>query len=110
MPIPELQLTPGDTYAIGAYYPQPYNSDWYQLITSNNVFGPWFNYIDSTSILGVFDLPVPEGGGLQPYGIYGPNLAYEVPGPLPIAGAFAAFSTSRKLRRRVRLQKNITKG
>lgn len=106
--IPELQLSPGDTYTIGAFYQQPYNSDWYQTITSNNIFSPWFNYLNPTEFFGAFDLPFNIGEPF--YGIYGPNLAYEVPGPLPIAGAFAAFSASRKLRRRVRLHKNTTKG
>lgn len=97
--ISSVTLMPGTTYTIGAQYKQPYQSDWYQLLTINNVFAPWITYQTPAERFGS-SLAIPFNVGQSPYGIYGPNLA-EVPAPLPIFGAGAAFSWSRRLRRRV---------
>jgi hypothetical protein len=100
--IPALALQPGVNYALGALYKQPYQSDWYQLITNNNVFAPWISYGNPTETpIGGVSLALPSNVGQSPYGIYGPNLA-STPGPLPLLGAGAAFSFTRKLRRRVK--------
>jgi hypothetical protein len=98
--IPALALQPGVNYALGALYKQPYQNDWYQLITNNNLFANWINYGNPTEVAGGA-LALPANLGQPPFGIYGPNLA-SIPGPLPILGAGAAFSFTRKLRRRVK--------
>jgi hypothetical protein len=98
--IPALALQPGVNYALGALYKQPFQSDWYQLITNNDLFANWINYGNPTEVAGGA-LALPANLGQPPYGIYGPNLA-SIPGPLPILGAGAAFGFTRKLRRRVK--------
>jgi hypothetical protein len=97
VPISTLILQPGVNYALGAQYNQPYNSDWYQLITTNNSFAPWLNYLNPTEI-GGSSLTLPNNLGQSPFGIYGPNIA-QVPAPLPLLGAGAAFGSIRKLRK-----------
>jgi len=106
VPISSLALQPGVNYALGAQYNQPSNSDWYQLITTNNSFAPWLNFFNPTEKGGV-SLTLPSNVGQSPYGIYGPNIAKDetphVPGPLSILGVGAAFGFSRKLRKRITL-------
>lgn len=98
--IPAVSLQPGVNYALGALYIQPYQADWYQLVTNNNVFAPWITYGHPTEMYGTV-LALPINLGQPPYGIYGPNLASS-PGPLPIFAAGAAFGYTRKLRRRLK--------
>ncbi|MFM7361696.1 MAG: hypothetical protein ACKO25_07705 [Cyanobium sp.] len=103
-PIGALTLNPGVTYSLGAQYNQPFNSDWYQLITKNNSFAPWITYLNSTGLSGP-SLTLPNDVGLPDFGVYGPNIA-SVPGPLPILGAAAVFGYSRKLRKLIKASKN----
>jgi len=104
-PIGALTLQPGVTYALGAQYNQPSNSDWYQLLTKNNSFAPWITYLNPTETpFGNSTLTLPNNVGQSPFGIYGPNIA-SVPGPLPILGAAAAFGYSRKLRKSIKASK-----
>jgi hypothetical protein len=101
-PIPSVWLMPGVNYALGALYTQPSHSDWYQLMTVNNVFAPWISYGNPTETpIGGVSLALPSNVGQSPFGIYGPNIA-STPGPLPILGAGAAFGYTRKLRRRLK--------
>jgi hypothetical protein len=97
--IDRVVLEPGNTYSIGALYTQPYQADWYQAITKDNIFADWITYGNPAENSGTV-LEIPFDVGQSPFGIYGPNLA-PAPGPVPLLGAGAAFAWSRRLRRRV---------
>lgn len=99
--IPLLALQPGVTYALGALYNQPSNPDWYQLITNNNSFANWINFISPSERFASTALQIPIATTQPPFGIYGPNIA-ATPGPLPILGVGAVFGWSRKLRQRLK--------
>lgn len=62
------------------------------------IAGNGFNY--APDAFGFFPIPIFDGG-IGTDGYFNPNLSY-VPGPLPILGAAAGFSWSRRLRSRIR--------
>jgi hypothetical protein len=74
------------------------------LMGGTGTFAPGTVTWDSNGISSVASFPYPEDTILSPaYGIFNPNISYDVPAPLPLLGAGVALGCARRMRNRIRL-------
>lgn len=99
------------TPPIGTFPASPPNSAKYKLNTTDPAFGSVQQNVLFGEAFG-FNVeraggPTSVGNGTAVISNFKVSAEYEVPGPLPLAGAVAAFAWSRKLRNRLKLSESL---